>query len=119
MRRSIYCIGTRLRECRIKKHLTQKELANRIGTSSKYLSHVETGVKFPSLEMLVCLARELDVSLDHMIGSDLSAERNTSTEEIQRLLSECSPGESDFISEVIVSIRSGMEKRGIIVTRKR
>ncbi len=70
MKASIYCIGERVRDRRRQKNWTQKELAQRAGTTYKYISHVENGYKYPSLEMLICLARELEVTLDYLIGTD-------------------------------------------------
>lgn len=116
MRKSIYCIGQRIKECRKEKSWTQKDLAQRIGTSYKYLSHVENGVKFPSLEMLVCIARELDVSLDYLIGSDKIPNRIELTDEITRLLSDCSSEEYTFILEVITFLQAGMKKHGDQIT---
>ena len=70
-----------LRERRRQMNLTQKDLAQRIGTSYKYISRLENGKKFPSLEMLICIAGELEVSLDYIINAD-QFQRSSSTEEI-------------------------------------
>ena len=109
MRKSIYCIGERIREQRKEKGWTQKDLAQRVNTSNKYISHVENGVKFPSLEMLICLARELEVSLDYLIGAD---QVGAGEDGIRSLLAECSSEESAFLSDVIVSIREDLRKHG-------
>ncbi len=107
MRKSIYCIGTRIRERRKEKGWTQKDLAQRIGTSYKYISHVENGVKFPSLEMLICLARELDVSLDYLISTDTLPDAS-SMEEIRLLLDNCSEGEKAFLLDIVGFIKERM-----------
>ncbi len=112
MRKSIYCIGTRIRERRKEKGWTQKDLAQRIGTSYKYISHVENGVKFPSLEMLICLARELDVSLDYLISSEEIGDDVKGEAVTRMLLSGCSPEEEALFADVIVSIRNGLKKYG-------
>ena len=101
MKKSIYAIGGRIRQRRKEFGWTQKELAQRAGTSYKYIGHVETGVKFPSLEMLILLARELDVSLDWLIGVD-----DVGT-----------PMEA-FLQDVMEYIRADLEKYGICLVKE-
>lgn len=116
MRKSIYYIGQRIKERRKEKRWTQKDLAQRIGTSYKYLSHIENSVKFPSLEMLVCLSRELDVSLDYLISSDSDPTTNSddSAEQINILLSASSPEEYSFLIELITFIHKSINKHDLL-----
>src|SRR3954447_4327898 len=55
--------GLLLREWRERRRLTQLDLANLAGTSSRHLSFVETGRSRPSREMVLRLAEALDVPL--------------------------------------------------------
>src|SRR4051794_14287999 len=55
--------GVLLREWRERRRLTQLDLANLTGTSSRHLSFVETGRSRPSREMVLRLAEALDVPL--------------------------------------------------------
>src|SRR4051812_31898931 len=55
--------GMLLREWRERRRLTQLDLANLTGTSSRHLSFVETGRSRPSREMVLRLAEALDVPL--------------------------------------------------------
>src|SRR4051794_9443130 len=55
--------GVLLREWRERRRLTQLDLANLTGTSSRHLSYVETGRSRPSREMVLRLAEALDVPL--------------------------------------------------------
>ncbi len=55
--------GPLLREWRERRRLTQLDLANRAGTSSRHLSFVETGRSRPSREMVLRLTEALDVPL--------------------------------------------------------
>jgi transcriptional regulator with XRE-family HTH domain len=55
--------GPLLREWRERRRLTQLDLANLTGTSSRHLSFVETGRSRPSREMVLRLAEALDVPL--------------------------------------------------------
>ncbi len=55
--------GVLVREWRERRRLTQLDLANLTGTSSRHLSYVETGRSRPSREMVLRLADALDVPL--------------------------------------------------------
>ena len=56
-------------EARIKRGLTQKELARRLNTKQSVISRVETAKTTPSLSFLKRLAEVLDTSLRVQIGT--------------------------------------------------
>lgn len=62
--------GTRLREVRKSKKLTQQEVADFIGNKCNTISDWETGKNEPSLEKLIVLADFFEVSLDWLVGRD-------------------------------------------------
>jgi len=55
--------GMRIKELRKNKGLSQEEAAEKINISSKYLSRIEMGQHFPSIDTLVNLAEALKVEL--------------------------------------------------------
>ena len=55
--------GSLLREWRVHRRLSQLELANISGVSTRHLSFIETGRSNPSREMLLHLGRALDMPL--------------------------------------------------------
>ena len=59
--------GGRLRGYRKGKHLTQQELAERIGVSDKTVSRWESGGGYPDVPVLVPLARALGVTVDDLL----------------------------------------------------
>ena len=108
MRHSIYNIGPRIQQRRKQKHWTQKDLAQRIGASYKHLSRIENGTKFPSLEMLICLSRELDVSLDYLISADTDTETDHTS--LPGILEGCTPEEQAFLLDIMAYIKGSMKK---------
>ena len=56
-------IGTRLRQLREQKHMSQGDIENRTGLLRCYVSRVENGHTVPSLETLERFAAVLDVPL--------------------------------------------------------
>jgi DNA-binding XRE family transcriptional regulator len=56
-------IGDLLKQWRARRHLSQMTLAHEVDVSPKHLSFIETGRSRPSVEMVLTLARHLDVPL--------------------------------------------------------
>lgn len=59
--------GAHLRELRLKKGLSQVELANKGGFDRNYIGMVERGERNPALKNLVRLAEALDVDLPQLV----------------------------------------------------
>lgn len=61
-------MGQRLKELRIMKNLTQKQVADRVGLAVSAISSYESGFRYPSYPTLVKLASMYHVSCDYLIG---------------------------------------------------
>ena len=76
---NIYVTGNTIRQLREAGHMTQAELAERIGVSSKAVSKWETGKGLPDISLLQPLAQALGISLielmngEHIINKNVSA----------------------------------------------
>ena len=68
----------RVREYRLQNHMSQKDLALRVGTRRETIGALEKGKHNPSLELAARIARELNVSIEVLfcIG-EADKERNT------------------------------------------
>ena len=58
-------LDQRIRALRLKRGLTQEVLAEMVGCSNNHLSHIENASCKVSLNMLVSIAKVLNVSLDY------------------------------------------------------
>lgn len=80
----------RLKAARLKRGISQKHLAERVGIRSATLSayeNVEAEKRVtPSLENAVALARELEVSLDYLCGIDAAGIKKSATDEMREYL---------------------------------
>jgi PAS domain S-box-containing protein len=62
-------VGQRLRELRKAKGISQRELANKVGTNFTYLSKLETGaIPRPGEKIILALAKVLDADPDELFG---------------------------------------------------
>lgn len=67
-------LGTILGKLRTEKHLSQKQLAQKIGVEGSTVALYEQGERTPSIKVLIRLSRALGVSTDYLLGND--SERN-------------------------------------------
>jgi len=61
-------MGERLRELRLRRKISQEEVARHIGITRSAYSHYEINNRQPVYETLIKLAAFFDVSLDYIIG---------------------------------------------------
>lgn len=66
----MYDLGSKIKEIRQKRGVTQKELALRINKSISTISSYETNAQLPPLDVISDIALTLNVSLDYLIGTD-------------------------------------------------
>lgn len=62
-------LGTKIQKIRRTRHLTQIELAEKVGISSTYLGFIEQGRYAPSLEVLEKIAKRLGVRVKDIFPS--------------------------------------------------
>lgn len=58
----------RLRELRLKQKISQRQVAERLGTVPSLISGYETGEKTPSAEQLLALSYLYNCSVDYLLG---------------------------------------------------
>lgn len=62
--------GSKVKELRLEKGLTQQQLANLLGVAVSAISSYESGSRYPSYEVLISIARIFHVSTDYLLGLD-------------------------------------------------
>lgn len=60
----------RLKEIREKQNLSQQALAKRAGVAQSSIHYIESGVKSPTLKVLLKLASALGVSVADLLGEE-------------------------------------------------
>ena len=63
----LIALGNRIRKQRLKKNLTQAELAERCECNRNYISMLERGERNPSYKSLVMIANGLDVKIEKLV----------------------------------------------------
>ncbi len=62
----IMLLGIRIKELRKRVGLSQDQLAEKVGIESKYLSRIEVGKRYPSLDALERIADSLEVEMKEL-----------------------------------------------------
>lgn len=65
-------LGSKLKTLRTNAHLTQLQVAQRIGISKAMISSYELSTRYPSYEILIKLASLFCVSSDYLLGIEKS-----------------------------------------------
>lgn len=81
--------GHKLKALRIQNELTQSQLAQKLGLTKSVVSAYETGLRLPSYDVLIHLAKIFNVSTDYFLGLERKQEidlSGLSEKEIDALL---------------------------------
>lgn len=104
-------IGKRIKEERLKRGLTQSEVAEISGITDNFLSYIENGKKQASLNTLYKIANALEVSLSKLFSDVPSKKTNYSlTEQILPLLKDKSPKDKKFILDLVRLVSRKIKK---------
>lgn len=80
-------LGKRIREERLRLHLTQEKLAEDIGISTAYLGQIERGERSVTLDKLIPLANRLGVTVDFLLTDYIvSVNEDISLDRLKQLL---------------------------------
>lgn len=85
--------GPRLKALRRGLGVSQEELASRSGRSVEAISNIERGLNFPSFDLLVAIARALEVKVGTLFDEDLSDDRAALIAEITAYARSLSDGD--------------------------
>lgn len=61
-------LGEKIKDLRIERGLSQKQLADKIGVATNTVSQYESGKSKTSIDVLANLAVELDTTTDYLLG---------------------------------------------------
>lgn len=81
--------GNVLKTLRLKENMTQAQLAQKLGLTKSVISAYETGLRLPSYDVLIHIAKIYNVSTDYLLGLENKQEidlSGLSQEEIAALL---------------------------------
>lgn len=97
-------IGSRIKEARRAKNMTQEALSEQLDLSVAFLSRVERGSSHINLKRLNQICDILEVSEGYILNGADSTKKNYLDKEFSELLKKCSPEKQKMIYEVAKTI---------------
>ena len=105
-----YKIGQRIRKIRKAHGLSQEELAEKVDISVTHMSHIETGNTKLSLQVLVDIAKALEVRADDLLNESGTYGKDTAINEIAAVLDRCTVAQAKAIVDVVKAAKLALDK---------
>ena len=106
-------IGLRIKHYRTERNISQEDLGDIVGISTRHIINIENGNKGPSLTLLVAIANALDVSADDLLLDNLSRYGELSEVEIYNLMLDCNKTEKAILTKSLRSLKALLSEYGI------
>ena len=107
--------GRRLQECRERKRITKKELAQNIGVTLSQICHYENGDDLPKYDILKKIACFLEISADYLLAvpvkNNITADQSISGQKkilIDKIIN-ISDRDAEFLSSVIPQMLESLD----------
>lgn len=94
-------LGKKIRKERQRLSLTQEKLAERLDISESFLGQIERAETKLSIETLIKIASELNVSTDYLLMDSINSEPIAALNEIELMLSTKSPEQLKALLKII------------------
>ncbi len=100
-------IGSRVKQARLAKHMTQQQLAEAADMSVSFLSNIENGRQSMNLRALIAISDALNVSSDSLIR-EVPRTASHIAEEIEKELTSCTPKEREAILQLVKLMKASL-----------
>ena len=94
-------LGLRIKELRIKKGLTQDNLAELVGCNTSHISNIENNHTKVSLNVLLSIANTLNTSIDYLLANQYDNSQLALDNEILRAIKDCDNQKKEKIMKII------------------
>ena len=114
MQEALERFADEVRRQRKKRHLTQMQLAEKLGMNHRTIIHIENCKKVPGFDTVIYVARELNISLDPILFPDVISGsvsksvtdffRDKDEAEIQKYIALCQAAEAIYPDKTKVGV---------------
>ncbi len=82
-------IGKKVKQARLKKKITQEQLAEAVGVGVTHISHLETGSGTVSLKVFIAIVNYLNCSVDELLYKEIKTARPIVNNWLTELVADC------------------------------
>ena len=97
-------LGERIRNERIRLHLTQEKLAEAVSISTAYVGQIERGERSLTLDKLVTIANHLNVTVDYLLSDYIPVKDDNTAEIWQQITKGKSEEDKAFIIDMLKTL---------------
>lgn len=94
-------LGARIKEVRKSRKISQEQLSEKVDVDPRYISRIEVGRSYPSLETLENIARALEVEVKELFDFSHQEARPDSIEQINTFLKEMTDDDLKKICRIV------------------
>lgn len=100
-------VGSRIRNLRLKRNITQRELSHLTDISPQHIANIESGKARPSVETLVIFSNILETTTDYFLSDIIATQQETRFQkELEELLEDCSPTERKILLKNLATLKT-------------
>lgn len=103
-------VGYKVKQIRLKKHITQEQLAEAVGVGVTHISHLETGSGTVSLKVFIAIVNYLGCSADELLCKEIHTARPIVDNWLVELVADCDPTEVKIIADTISALKHTLRK---------
>lgn len=103
-------LGSRIREIRLERKMTQEKLAEAAGVGVTHISHIETGNSIPSLQTLVDIINALDCTADELLCMEVRRSQPLLSNWLGELVADCDGDEVKLITDMVIAVKASMRR---------
>ena len=106
-----YFIAKKIKLARKKAGYTQEKLAEKVELTPGFISLIETGKKRASLETLIRVCKELEITLNDLVVGNQITEPSDYSIEFAELISNLNESERNMIFQIIKAICKALKSK--------
>ena len=103
-------IGQQVKKIRIRKGVTQEQLAEAVGVGVTHISHLETGSGVMSLKVFLAIVNYLECSADEILCKEISTARPIVNSWLSELVADCDSTEIKILSDIVAAAKQTLRK---------
>ena len=103
-------VGSRIREIRLQKHMSQAVLAEKANINLSHVSDIENGKSTLMLPTFIRITEALQVSADVLLRANIPEVNNIYQGEFAAELEGCTPAEIDSILKIVKEVKHSLNE---------
>ncbi|AFS77841.1 putative HTH-type transcriptional regulator type 3 [Gottschalkia acidurici 9a] len=103
-------LGSRIKELRRHKNLTQEQLAELVNISTTHIGQIERGERGASLDTLISICNCLEVTLDYLLKDYIDNEDELLRNQWNVMLKGRSDKEKDLVIKMVRTLIEGLDE---------